>query len=53
MDTSSTPDKGQLLYDNTHSKKELIWFEKGMHSHIRINAPEKYDQSIVDFLNTL
>ena len=53
-DTYSTPDKAQLLYDTaTTEKKKLVWFDEGAHSHVRINAVEKYDQTIVDFLEEL
>ena len=52
-DTSSTPDKGQLLYDTANTDKKLVWFEKGMHSHLRINAVEQYDRAIIDFLEEL
>ena len=31
------------------SKKKIVFFDKGLHSHVRINNPEKYDQAIEDF----
>lgn len=50
QDAYSTPDKAQELYDACHAPKRLVWFEKGVHSHVRINATEKYDQTIKDFV---
>lgn len=50
-DNYSTPDKGQLLFDLCKSKKELVWFDKGSHSHIRINNEILYDQAITNFIN--
>lgn len=50
QDSYSVPEKGQLLYDMCKSKKQLTWFEKGVHSHLRINAEQKYDDTIVKFL---
>lgn len=50
-DIYSVPEKGQLLYDTCISeKKQLVWFEKGGHSRVRINNQEKYDNTIVDYL---
>ena len=34
-------------------RKRLVYFRKGAHSHIKINAPEKYDGVIIDFLREL
>ena len=51
MDAYSVPEKARLLFDSCHSDKTLVWFEKGIHSHVRINAPEKYDAAIEKFLN--
>ena len=50
-DTYSVPEKSQLLFDACGSEhKKLVWFDHGAHSHVRINAPEKYDQTIIEFL---
>lgn len=49
-DLYSLPEKGQLLYDLCPAEKQLVWFEKGVHSHLRINAPEKYDQAVAAFV---
>lgn len=51
MDAYSLPEKARQLYDACHSDKTLVWFEKGVHSHVRINAVEKYDGAIETFLN--
>lgn len=47
-DTYST--HGQLLFDTCSAPKRLVWFDHGVHSHVRINAPEKYDSTIQEFL---
>lgn len=49
-DKFSIPEKAQLLYDITPGEKEIVWFEKGAHSHIRINNQERYDNSIKEFV---
>lgn len=41
---------GQLLYDTCVAPKHIEWFDHGAHSHVRINAPEKYDATISKFL---
>ena len=50
-DIYSVPEKAQLLYDACQSKKQLAWFEKGGHSRVRINNQEKYDNTVVEYLN--
>ncbi len=50
-DIYSLPEKGQLLYDTCQSKKKLVWFEKGAHSKVRINNQEKYDNTVIEYLN--
>ena len=47
-DTYST--HGELLFDTCSAPKRLVWFDHGAHSHVRINAPEKYDATIQEFL---
>ncbi len=49
-DKFSLPKKALILYDKCNSKKKLVWFEHGAHSHIRINNVEKYDKTIKDFI---
>ncbi|MGN1094083.1 MAG: alpha/beta hydrolase family protein, partial [Candidatus Neoclostridium sp.] len=51
MDEYSRPEKAQQLYDACRSDKTIVWFEKGVHSHVRINAVEKYDGAIERFLS--
>ncbi len=54
QDTYSTPDQVKKLYAKCESpNKRLVWFEKGAHSRVRVNAPEKYDKTVVDFLSEL
>lgn len=53
-DKISPPHYAQLLFDRCGSKdKELIWFETGDHSMLRINHTEEYDRHITQFLNQL
>ena len=49
-DIFSIPKRSRQLFDACicHDKK-LVWFDKGGHSHLRINNTEKYDQAIIDF----
>ena len=50
-DIYSTPAFAQKLFDKAQSpQKELVWFEHGRHSMVRINNTEKYDQAITDFV---
>ena len=49
-DTYSVPKYGQLLYDTCQAPKRIVWFDHGVHSHVRINAPEKYDLTIKEFV---
>ena len=53
QDKFSLPEKSEKLYRLCPSRKGIVWFEKGAHSHLRINAPERYDAAIADFVKTL
>lgn len=49
-DIFSIPPKSRKLFAACASQdKKLVWFEKGGHSHLRINNTEKYDQAIIHF----
>ncbi len=51
-DIFSKPDKAEKLFKKCGSNdKQLVWFDKGGHSHIRINNHEKYDEAVKQFLN--
>ncbi len=50
-DKYSLPPQAKLLYARCPAPKRLIYFEKGAHSHIKINAPAKYNKVIIDFLH--
>lgn len=52
-DIFSLPEKAQLLYDKCSAPKTLVYFDKGAHSRIRVNAPEEYDQAVTAFLETV
>ena len=49
-DIFSLPKYATMLYDMCNSKKRIEWFDKGAHSHVRINNQEKYDEVIIRFL---
>lgn len=50
-DVYSDPESVKALYDTCGSKnKKVQWFDKGIHSHIRINAEKQYDDTIMDFI---
>lgn len=49
-DIFSIPEKSRQLFAACVARdKKLVWFDKGGHSHLRINNQEKYDQAIIDF----
>ena len=49
-DIFSIPEKSQKLFDAcAATDKQLVWFEKGGHSHLRINNTEEYDNAIIEF----
>lgn len=49
-DIFSIPEKSRQLFAACAAEdKKLVWFEKGGHSHLRINNTEQYDQAIIDF----
>lgn len=46
-----TKEMANKLYDKCSSKdKKIVWFDHGAHSHLRINAENKYDKEIEIFL---
>ena len=50
-DQYSLPTTAVTLYEKAGSAhKELFWFEKGLHSQLRITDPELYDTAIKNFL---
>ena len=50
VDTYATPEESMELYNKVTAPKRLVWFDKGEHSHIRINNTEEYDHAIETFL---
>lgn len=53
-DLYSLPEKCKSLFDKcASSTKQLVTFEKGAHSHLRINAVSKYDNTIKNFLEDI
>ena len=50
QDIFSLPEKSQKLFDTcTAEDKKLVWFQKGGHSHLRINNTADYDNAIINF----
>ncbi|MBS7263239.1 MAG: alpha/beta hydrolase [Eubacteriales bacterium] len=49
-DTFSTPERSAEVYAKCTSPHELVWFDKGAHSRIRINNTEAHDQAVTGFL---
>ena len=53
-DLYSTTENAVKLYEKAGSqKKELVWFEHGKHSMLRITDTERYDSSIAKFLEEI
>lgn len=48
-DIFSLPEKALELYERCPAEKELVWFEHGAHSRLRITDTEKYDAAIASF----
>ena len=52
-DIFSIPEMSKKLFTACAAEdKKLVWFDKGGHSHLRINNTEKYDDTIVTFLKS-
>lgn len=52
QDVFSLPHKSKKLYAACNSKqKQIVWFKKGSHSHLRINNTAEYDKSVCDFVS--
>lgn len=50
LDLFSLPPKSQKLFDACVAEdKKLVWFDKGAHSHLRINNTDEYDRQIIEF----
>ena len=52
-DIFSIPEKSRKLFAACSARdKKLVWFDKGGHSHLRINNTEAYDRAIIDFFGS-
>lgn len=49
-DKYSRAKKSMDLYNSTKSEKQIHWFDKGVHSHVRYHNEEEYDKTIIDFI---
>lgn len=53
-DVFSLPPKAEKLFALSASEhKKLVWFDEGMHSHLKIVAPEKYNKVVGEFLKEI
>lgn len=53
QDKFSLPKEIEKVYNKCNTQKKIVWFQKGKHSHIRINNENEYDLSIREFVETL
>lgn len=54
QDYSSRPEKSEKLFRLCGSEeKRIVWFEKGAHSHLRIQNQEEYDRAVTCFIKEL
>lgn len=53
QDFFSLPKKSEKLFAAYGgSDKHIVWFDKGLHSHLRINNVKEYDKAIAEFLKS-
>ena len=51
-DHYALPELAQKLYDKCPAKnKRLVFFEKGDHSRLWVNAPERYEAVVGEFID--
>lgn len=52
QDVSSLPKYFDKINEASGSKrKQMVWFDEGAHSHLRIRNLEAYDKAVTDFIN--
>ncbi len=52
QDVFSLPHKSQQLFDACSAEdKQIVWFEKGNHSHLRLTNEEDYDKAVMEFVS--
>ena len=50
-DKYSLPEKSQILFDKCGSpNKQIVWFEHGAHSRLRLVNTEAYDKAVTNFV---
>jgi len=52
-DEYSLPKESEEMYNMCKAPHKTVWFDKGLHSRIRVNNVEKYDNAISCFLTEL
>lgn len=50
QDVFSAPANVDKLYGKCSAQKRICWFDKGIHSHIRINDEHGYDEQVKQFV---
>lgn len=50
QDVFSAPENVQKLYEKCRAQKRICWFDKGIHSHLRINDEAGYDNQVKQFI---
>lgn len=54
QDYSSLPKYSVKMFERcTAEPKEIVWFDEGAHSHLRIRNVDKYDEAIENFVNKI
>ena len=54
LDSFSEPRRAKKLFESCPSeRKKIVWFDKGAHSHVRINNTEKYDAVIKEYVKEI
>lgn len=51
QDAYSLPERAQELFEKCNSPKMLVWFDVGVHSQLRVNNMQGYDNAIKTFLS--
>lgn len=49
-DKASLPELSKKVFERCSAQHKIVWFDHGMHSRIRPVDTEKYDRSIIEFL---
>lgn len=53
VDEFSDPALAERMYEDCPAPKRIVWFDKGAHSRVRVNNPERYDAAVTEFVTDL